>query len=127
MLKLLLNANLSPETAHFLREQFSFDVRCILEDNLGKLSDQQITTIAKDEGQIIITSDLDFGQIYHFDESNKLGIIVLRLSDQTIENTNRILKNFFTSFKDTASLASSLIVIEDTRYRIYQEDASADT
>jgi predicted nuclease of predicted toxin-antitoxin system len=126
MLKLLLNANLSSQTAHFLREQFNFDVRCILEDNLGQLTDQAIADIAMQEKRVIITSDLDFGQIFHFNSSNQLGVIVLRISDQTIENVNGVLQKFFKSFDNLASLATTLIVIEDNRYRIYQEKTKSE-
>lgn len=120
MLKLLLNANLSPETARFLREQFSFDVKCLLEEKLGKIADSDIAERAKQEGRIIVTSDLDFGQIYHFDESTKLGVIVLRLTDQTVESVNTKLKRFFDHYQDDVSLKASLVVIEDKRYRFYK-------
>lgn len=119
-LRLLLNANLSPETARFLREKFLFDVRCILEDRLGRLSDHDITKHAKTDNRIIVTSDLDFRQLYHFASDEQPGIIVLRLADQTIENTNRVLGDFFRGFADRASLVRSLLVIEERRYRVYQ-------
>lgn len=120
MLRLLLNANLSPETAQFLRQYFSFDVRCLLEDSLGKIADADVADLAKQEQRIIITSDLDFGQIYHFDKSNKLGVIVLRLSNQTVENVNEKLKRFFKEYQDDSSLPTTLVVIEDKRYRFYK-------
>lgn len=121
MLSLLLNANLSPETAGFLRKEFGFDVRCIIEENLGKMPDQEIAALAKKEKRVIVTSDLDFGQIYHFDDSSRLGVIVLRLSDQTIENVNAKLKKFFTDYKDYQTLNHSLVVVEDKRYRFYKD------
>ena len=122
MLKLLLNANLSPETANILRKEFSFDVKCLLEDNLGEITDASVTELAKKEERIIVTSDLDFGQIYHFNNNSSLGVIVLRLNDQTIEHVNNILKNFFLEFKENKTLSTSLVVIEDTRYRFYKTE-----
>ena len=67
MHKLLLNANLSPETAQVLREKFNFDVVCLLEENIGALSDKDVVEKAKREKRIIVTSDLDFGEMYHFE------------------------------------------------------------
>lgn len=45
MLKLLLDANLSPETAKFLRHQ-GFDVKSVQEEKLGKLTDEEIVKLA---------------------------------------------------------------------------------
>lgn len=94
MLKLLLNANLSPETASFLRK-LGFDVKCLLEENLRIITDEEVVELAKREKRIILTFDLDFGEIYHLRERGQVGIIVLRLSDQTIESVNAALKKFF--------------------------------
>lgn len=69
-----------------------------------------------------MTSDLDFGQMYHFDESSSLGVIVLRLTDQRVEHVNAVLDRFFTTFTDHDSLAASLVVIEDDRYRFYTKN-----
>jgi len=87
MLKLLLNANLSPETAAFLRSRFGFDVRCLVEERLGALTDEEVAAIAHGEGRVVVTSDLDFGQRYHFAREPRIGTIVLRLEDQTVEHT----------------------------------------
>lgn len=120
MLKLLLNANLSPETVQFLRKELDLDVECLLEENLGSLPDEEVVEIAKDEGRVIVTFDLDFGQIYHFREPERVGVIVLRLRNQTVEVVNRRLKEFFSDFKDLELLPSSLVVVDETRYRIYK-------
>lgn len=120
MLKLLLNANLSPETAQFLRKELDLDVECLLEENLGSLPDEEVVEIAKDEGRVIVTFDLDFGQIYHFREPERVGVIVLRLRNQTVEVVNSRLKEFFSDFKDLELLPSSLVVVDETRYRIYK-------
>jgi len=117
MLKLLLNANLSPKTAEFLRK-LGFDVKCLLEEGLGSITDDQVINIAKKEKRVIVTFDLDFGEIYHFREEGRLGIIVVRLKNQTVESVNKALKKFF---KDIGSnldqLSKGLTVVEERRYR----------
>jgi len=119
MLRLLLNANLSPETAKFLRD-LGFDVKSLLEEDLGAVSDEKVVKLAKKERRLIITFDLDFGEIYHFREEEKVGIIVLRLKDQTVESVNEALKEFFEDFKERWSeIERNLVVIEEGRYRFY--------
>lgn len=63
MIKFLLDANLSPQTAKSLRN-LAFDVRSITEERLGYLTDEDIVKIAYSENRIIITFDLDFGELY---------------------------------------------------------------
>lgn len=122
MLKLLLNANLSPETAGFIREFFGFDVKCLLEEGVSHISDDDVTALALKEGRVIVTSDLDFGQIYHFNRKSELGVIVLRLSDQTVESVNMALQDFFSAHGDEKTLNSNLVVVEDSRYRWYKKE-----
>lgn len=94
MPKLLLDANISPETARFLRS-LGFSVKSLIEENLAGITDEQVVTLAEKERRVIITFDLDFGRIYHFKEQGKVGIVVLRLENQTVESQTPILRNSF--------------------------------
>jgi len=122
MPKFLLNANLSPKTASFLRDR-GLDVKCLLEENLETITDEEVVSLAKNEERIIITFDLDFGQIYHFRERGKVGIIVLRLNNQTVESANAALDRFFKDFEGKEDqLKQGLIVVEEEKYRIHQTE-----
>ena len=122
MLKLLLNANLSHETASFLRN-LGFDALCLLEEGLGTITDEEVVELAKKESRIIITFDLDFGQLYHFREEGEVGIVILRLKDQTVEATNAVLERFFEDFEgEEAQLQKSLVIVEEDRYRRYSAE-----
>ncbi len=115
MLKFLLDANLSPKTADFLKSRYNFDVVDLLSLKLGLLSDKEVATFAHKQKRIIITFDLDFGRIYHHDKLSP-GIVILRIEDQTIESVNLILQNFFDSHNEL-KLPNNLIIIEDKRVR----------
>ncbi|HUW21218.1 MAG TPA: DUF5615 family PIN-like protein [Candidatus Bathyarchaeia archaeon] len=120
MIKFLLDANLSVETAQFLRDR-KFNVKSLLEENLGQISDQEVAKIACKEGRIIITHDLDFGEIYHFKEEEKLGILILRLKDQTVEAVNKILGEFLKNkIIQKQKLDHSLIILAENSYRTYK-------
>lgn len=118
MIKFLLDANLSPITSKYL-VSLGFNSKSITAEKLGHLKDPEIVKIAKKEKRIIITFDLDFGEIYHHEESNNIGVIVLRLENQTPESVNFVLDQFLS--KDIDKLKQnlkSLIVIKkgNTRF-----------
>lgn len=92
-LRLLLDANISPETAIFLRS-FGFNVKSLIEEGLGGLEDDAVARIAAKEKRVLITFDLDFGEMYYFAVNKTFGVIVLRLGDQRVETVNKILGQF---------------------------------
>jgi predicted nuclease of predicted toxin-antitoxin system len=119
--RFLLDANLSPETAAFLRSTFGYDVVDLLTLGLSGLADREIVAMAKRDARIVITFDLDFGKIYHRWERGRFGVIVLRLEDQTVESTNRVLGQFFATLGATTPLERSLVVLDGERVRIASE------
>lgn len=86
------------------------------------MTDREIVELAKREGEIIITHDLDFGQIYYFaEEGGEVGILVLRLRQQTVESVNEVLKRFLLSSALTEQqIRQSLVVLSETTYRVHQ-------
>lgn len=77
--------------------------------------------LAKREDRIIITHDLDFGQIYYFAEQGSVGILVLRLHNQTIEAVNDVLSRFLKSAAlPEHELEHSLIILSETAYRVHR-------
>lgn len=116
MLKLLLDANLSPETAKFFRRK-GLNVKSIQEEKLGKLADKEIVELAIKEERIVVTLDLDFGELWYFVFKGKTGIIVLRTKFQTVEWVNKILEKFLKErFKE--GMEKSLIVLSESGFRI---------
>lgn len=95
MAKFLLDANLSHETAKFLRH-LGFDVQSVSEEGLGGILNVQVARLAYTRKRVLITFDLDFGEMYHFGKFRG-GVIILRLRDQTVESVNKILASFLKS------------------------------
>jgi len=119
VIKLLLDANLSPETRRYLTKTFAFDVIDLITENQARLPDEDVAKLAIKEKRIIVTFDLDFGEIYHFKEKGNLGVIILRLEDKTVESVNRALYQFFKKDVERINLYKSLVVIEEKGIRIY--------
>ena len=118
MAKFLLDANLSPKTRQYLREKFNFDIIDLITENKQGLTDEKVIKLAKKEKRVIITFDLDFGEIYYFSERGSVGIIVLRIQNQTVEFVNKVLFRFFKKEAKNIDLEKSLVVIDDTKVRI---------
>ncbi|HEX6506161.1 MAG TPA: DUF5615 family PIN-like protein [Chloroflexota bacterium] len=91
----LLDANLSPQAAAFLRETHGIDVVHQRDVLPGSPTDLEIVALAKKHHRVIITFDTDFGEIHHFRERGEVGIIQLQLRNQTVEAGNRVLSRFF--------------------------------
>ena len=119
MIKLLLDANISPQTREYLAATFDFDVVDLITEGKSNLNDDDVVKLAKKEKRVIVTFDLDFGEIYHFREKGKLGVIILRLENQTVESVNKTLFKFFRSEANRITLKNSLVVLEEDRVRIY--------
>jgi len=121
MLKLLLDANISPETAGFIRS-LNINTKSLIEENLSGITDEEVVALAKKEKQVILTFDFDFGYIYQLKEQDKLGVVVLRIKDQTVESANSHLERFFNYIKQKKlNLSDTMAIIEEDKYRIHQK------
>ena len=121
-MKFLLDANLSPETADFLR-RLSFDAISLVEMHLGGLNDAAVIRLAERQGRILITFDKDFGEIAYFSVLKRAGVIILRIADQRIETVNTLLNSFLKKCvaEDAAvNLRGKLIILQEGRFGIYQ-------
>lgn len=63
-MRLLLDANLSPQTATMLRERFGYDVVDLMSLGLERLADDDVIDLAIRDSRIVVTEDLEFGQLY---------------------------------------------------------------
>ena len=118
MTKFLLDENISHETTEFLKSM-GYDVKSVAHFGLAGASDEEIAKKAVATKRMLITLDLDFGEIFYFGTRQKLGVIVLRLKHQTIEEVNKALYRLLKSgILEKKSMESSLIVIGEHRVRI---------
>jgi predicted nuclease of predicted toxin-antitoxin system len=120
MISFLADENISPETADFL-DSLGYSCRSLRREGPHRLADREIAALAKREGRVILTHDLDFGQIYYFAEKGQLGVLVLRLSHQTVEVVNSVLERFLQSGTLSPQvLQQSLIIVSERWYRVHQ-------
>ena len=117
-LKFLVDENISPLTVKYLKE-LKLLVTDLIELNKKGIKNGELVEIAQKGEFIIITQDLDFGEIYYFSGKKKFGAIVVKLKNPTIEKMNSVLGNFFKEIELTGlDLTNSLIILDEKKYRI---------
>ena len=118
MVELLLDANISPATCEFLISELGLKAIHLSSLNSMKLSDQAIVHLAAEKGWGIVTFDLDFGQLFQRSVAPSFEVVLLRLTDQTVESVNCVLRGFFSRLKEIDSIKQTLAVVDDRRVRL---------
>ena len=113
-MKLLVDENISPEITAYLRAH-DYDIKSISECCKG-YEDERVAEIAISEERIIITYDLDFGEIYR-----NLGAssIILRLRTKKPASVIKYLADFLHTVKtQKISLKGRLAIITEGKARL---------
>jgi predicted nuclease of predicted toxin-antitoxin system len=118
--KFLLDENIPISTIELFKNK-GHDVIHTRTQGLTGLPDDRIMEIANRDGLIIITRDLDFGNLLDYPINTHQGIIVLRLPDTyTAKQINKVLEAFLSDVS-IAEIEKALVVIDPSRYRIRRE------
>jgi predicted nuclease of predicted toxin-antitoxin system len=81
-MKFIADMGISPVSVAWLNEQ-GHDAKHLSEEKLHRSSDQEIFEKAAKENRIIITTDLDFGEIAVSSASAKNSVIIFRQENRT--------------------------------------------
>ncbi|RMH82023.1 MAG: hypothetical protein D6681_17545 [Calditrichaeota bacterium] len=90
-MRFLADMGISPKTVAFLREQGQEAVH-LCEEGLKRLEDPAILSKAREEGYILLTHDLDFGELIASSGAELPSVIVFRLRNMHPDNVNRYLQ-----------------------------------
>jgi predicted nuclease of predicted toxin-antitoxin system len=119
-ISVLADENTSPETADHL-VALGFPCRSLRRERPWRLTDREIAALAHRDSLVILTHDLDFGEIFYLTEEGQIGIIVVRLHQQTVEIVNDLLTGFLMSgILSTLNLHHSLVILSESSYRVYR-------
>lgn len=114
-----IDANISRTIVPVLQKRYTSAFVHVCEYSDASLTDAEIIAIAKKNNWIIITHDLDYGEIYYLKERGAVGVIMLRLEDQRTPHVAERLGEFFMSINaQKYDLHRSLVIISDDRIRI---------
>jgi len=95
-MKFLADMGISPRVVSTLRERGHEAVH-LQEQGLGTLPDGDILAKARAEGRVLLTHDLDFGELLAASGGELPSVIIFRLKDMRAENVNFIYSVFLKS------------------------------
>ena len=115
-MRFLADAGISPKTVDFLK-QLGHDATHVRTLGLQRAPDARVVDRARTDGSIVLSFDLDFGDILALGVMDKPSAIIFRLADERADSVNARLSTVLT--ERSADLESgALILVEDTRYRV---------
>ena len=115
-MRFLADAAISPQTVQFLKERCheAIHVRTL---DLHRAPDADVVERARTDSSIVLSFDLDFGDVLALGVLDRPSVILFRLSDERATSVNERLATVLR--ERTADLESGvLILVEDTRYRV---------
>ncbi len=86
-MRFLADAGISPRTVDFLRRE-AHDVAHVRERGLQRARDRELVRVAHAERRIIVTFDLDFGEILALASADGPSVVLLRLVDEGADAVN---------------------------------------
>lgn len=113
-MKLLIDENISPLIADHLKAQ-NYDVKSIRDCCKG-YPDERVVELAISEGRVIVTYDLDFGELYR-----NLGAssIILRLRTRKPSAVQKHLLSFLhTAENKKMDMKNKLVIISEGKVRV---------
>ncbi|MDO8505738.1 MAG: DUF5615 family PIN-like protein [bacterium] len=121
MVRFLLDANLSHATAEYLNT-LGYDAITVAHLHLEHADDESIVEYASVNEYILVTLDLDFGYLFRILSPHQVGIIILRLENQTVESVSAALHRLLdTRALDDVKNQKALIVVDEVTIRVRTE------
>ncbi|MDH3688385.1 MAG: DUF5615 family PIN-like protein [Gammaproteobacteria bacterium] len=115
-MKFLADVGISLSTVEALRKA-GHDARHLRDEGLQRLSDAEILDKARREGRIILTFDLDFGDLLALGLSDSPSVIIFRLHDETPASVIPKLMDVLAKSSEELD-QGALTVVGDARYRL---------
>ena len=115
-MRLLLDMNLPPAMAEWLRAE-GHDAVHVREIGLADSPDHSVFARAAEDARIVVTFDLDFGEVIALRGASGAGVALLRLR---LARQSRLRERFRVVIAEAAEAleAGAIVVVEDARIRI---------
>lgn len=115
-MRFLLDMGVDLRVAEWLRNG-GHDALHLREQGLQRLADNQIFLKARSEGRIVITFDLDFGEIAALSSERQPSVILFRLRNtrtpHVVERLAAVLSRAATELEKGA-----VVIVEEARWRV---------
>jgi predicted nuclease of predicted toxin-antitoxin system len=115
-MKFKIDENLPAEVADLLR-QSGYEAATVQEQRLGGKADSVIASICRQEGRVLVTLDMDFGDIRVYPPEQFSGLVILRLRRQDKPQVLQVFTRLIRAFS-SEPLEGHLWIVEEERIRI---------
>lgn len=115
-MRFLADMGVSPVTVNILRQR-GHDAVHLAEQDLARLPDPEILEKAQQEERILLTFDLDFGELLAIAGTALPSVITFRLQNTKPAFATARLLETLAECEDVLE-TGALITLEDTRYRL---------
>lgn len=115
-MRFLADMGISQGVTNWLREQ-GHQVVHLRDEGLQRLGDRDVFLKAASERRVLLTCDLDFGEIVALSGGSTVSVVLLRLRNM---RTTFVVSRLGRVIPATASALEqgAIVVVEDARYRI---------
>ena len=115
-MRFLADAGLAPVTVDFLTQlgHQAVHVRTL---GMQSAADTEVVARARTESSVVLTFDLDFGEVLALGVLDKPSVVIFRLADERSASVNQRLAAILDECM-AALESGALILVEDTRYRV---------
>jgi predicted nuclease of predicted toxin-antitoxin system len=115
-MRFLADMGVSMRVVEWLREQ-RHDVAHLRDENLQRMPDSDIFVKAATEGRVLLTFDLDFGEIVALSARENVSVVLFRLHNtrtpHVVERLNVVLEE-----TEQVLRSGAIVVVEENRLRI---------
>lgn len=117
-MKFLLDQCVYKSTLDLLRT-LNLDLLTLKDLNATTAPDEKVLRFAEKTGRILLTNDLDFGQLVFYPPKNHNGVVILRIDPANEAKIHQVLKMFIKEFTGKeAQLKDAVVVVDRNKFRI---------
>jgi len=115
-MKFLLDMGVSPSAVDFL-QRLGHQAIHLQQQGLHRLNDSEILEKAREEGRVLLTHDLDFGDLLAASGVNLPSVVIFRLRNMRPEQVNRHLLTIISQYPETLE-RGAIVTVTEGRARI---------
>lgn len=114
-MRFLADMGVAMRIVEWLRTQ-GHDVKHLREEGLQRMPDSDIFRKAATESRILLTFDLDFGEILALSGQRKVSVVLFRLANT---RTPHVIERLKVTLAESSTMleTGSIVVVEETRLR----------
>jgi predicted nuclease of predicted toxin-antitoxin system len=115
--RFLADMGISPHTVNFL-QGLGYDAVHLHAQGLDRLQDPDILEKARDEGRVLLTHDLDFGELVAASGARLPSVVLFRLRNMRPDRVNHYLQSMISQYGDLLEQGAFISLTEgQTRVR----------